>query len=224
MRVRVGHVRGWMIMLLCGAVGLGLAQWPLTTRQGINGTVFTTAIPLWVKGAEFLIRDHHQRRLAREISAGATTPQEKVMTIFHWTHRHIRPQPRSWPVIDDHVYAVIVRGYGTADQSADVLTTLCAYAGIPATLMKLEDAAGQRLYLGVVRLNGRWCPLDPYHGVYFQDSAGALLSIEELANAPSRLVVGRRGALEPAIDYAKFIRAGMPFQPPRVIRPYAHMP
>ena len=144
--------------------------------------------------------------------------------VFHWTHHYIQAQPREWPVIDDHVYAVIVRGYGTVDQSADVLTTLCAYAGIPATMMKFEDPDGHHLYLGLAQLNGRWCPLDPYHVVYFQRTEGALLSLEELVNAPTLLVVGRRGPLTPVIDYEKFIRAGIVLQPPHILRPYAHMP
>jgi len=204
-------------------IGLILAQWPVTARQGINGQVFVRRIPLWVKVAEFLVRDHHYRNLARTITASAEGPQEKVLAIFEWTRTHLRHQPPDLPIVDDHVYSIIVRGYGTSDQFADVFTTLCAYAGIPATMDRVSEPSGDRLYLAMVRLNDRWYPLDPYHGVYFQHEDGRLVSLEELIKDPRLLAITQRGVPAAEVEYGKFIRSGLG-ESFHALRPASQMP
>lgn len=196
-------------MLLGLAIGLALVHWPVTTRQGINGQVFVRRIPLWVKVAEFLVRDHHYRNLARTITASAEGPQEKVLAIFEWTRTHLRHQPPELPMVDDHVYSIIVRGYGTSDQFADVFTTLCTSAGIPGTIDRVSEPSGDHLYLAMVQLNGSWYPLDPYRGVYFQHEDGRLVSLEELIKDPSLLVTTRCGVPVPEVEYEQFIHLGL---------------
>ena len=65
------------------------------------------------------------------------------MEIFIWTCENIRKQPDGLPVIDDHVWHIIIRGYGEPDQSSDVFTTLCNYAGIRA-FYALASYAGSK--------------------------------------------------------------------------------
>ena len=112
--------------------GLGFAALPATTRQGLNFEVSARRTPLYIKAMEFLVRDHEYRRLADEITAGATTDEQRALALFGWTRTHIRPRPGGWPVVDDHILNIIIRGYGEDDQMADVFTTLTTYAGVPA--------------------------------------------------------------------------------------------
>ena len=207
---------------------LGLAAlsgWPVTTRQGVNGVVTVQRIPLWVKAAEFLVRDYRYRQLVGQILKGRAqaSDQERVMAIFHWTTDRLRHWPRGWPLIDDHVYSIIVRGYGTADQFADVFTTLCAYAGVPATLVKLMSADRASWYMGGVRLEGHWCVFDPYWGVYFEHSDGRPVTWQALIDDPTLLVSTRRGPSASPMDYAALLRGSLAINP-NALRPYAQMP
>lgn len=210
-----------LVLALGGA--WGVAWWPTSISQGINGAISEIRLPLWVKATEFVVRDYHYRRLARQITRRLASPQEKALAIVEWTRAHLRPQPRELPTVDDHVYSIIVRGYGTSDQFADVVSTLCAYAGIPAMMNKLSAPGGDRLYVTLVQVDGRWCPLDPYHGVLFQHEDGRLASLEELTRDPGVLASTRRGPADPWIDYGKFIRPGLEVST-RSPRPYNHMP
>ena len=56
----------------------------------------------------------------------------RVLAVFDWTARRIQPTPEGWPVVDDHILNIIIRGYGMTDQRADVFATLTTYAGVPA--------------------------------------------------------------------------------------------
>ena len=217
--------RRWMV-LAAWTIGLtGLASWPVTTRQGINGVVSAQRIPLWVKASEFLARDYHYRQLVRRLLQGQerASDQRKVMVLFRWTASQLRHQPKGWLVVDDHVYSIIVRGYGTADQFADVFTTLCTYAGVPATLVKLMSADRAIRYMGSVRLAGEWCLFDPYWGVYFEHPDGRPVSWRELAGHPALLDSTRHGPSEAPVDEAAFIQGGVSLDS-QAIRPYAQMP
>lgn len=222
-RRRLTHRFRAMVSLGIVAALLSLAWWPVTTQQGIDGRVHAISIPLWVKVTEFLTRDYRYRRLVQQVTAGHRSDEGKVLALFDWTRQQLRPQPPGWPVIDDHVYSIIVRGYGTPDQFADVFATLCTYAGLPATVMRFDNVQGNRLYLAVVNMHNRWYPFDPYAGVYFQHADGSLASLQELAQQPWQLVTTRRGAPHVAVAYEQFIHSGVVVEP-SVVRPYAHMP
>ena len=210
-------------LLVLVAVAIGVAWWPVTTRQGINGVVSVHRMPLWVKATEFLTRDQHYRRLAKAVTADAgDDAQAKVLTLFEWTRETLRPQPEGWPLIDDHVYSIIVRGYGSPDQFSDVLSTLCTYAGVPATMQKVLDAAGRTRYLTLVRVDGRWCPLDPFFGVYFLRPDGRFASADDLRASPDVLAAARRGPPGP-VDYATLFREELSANLSQ-LRPTAHMP
>ena len=85
------------------------------------------------------------------------------------------------PVVDDHVWHIIVRGYGAADQFSDVFTTLCNYAGLDAFFISVYSRdSSKRIPLSFVKINKKWRLFDPYRGVYFRDKDGALADLRSL--------------------------------------------
>ncbi len=179
---------------LAGTVLLGLLVWPATTRQGINFEVTEKRIPLVIKGMDFLVRNYEYRRLAAEVTRGLGTEEFRVEALFRWTREHIRPVPSGWPVVDDHISHILIRGYGTEDQMADVFTTLAAYAGIPAFWRAFgdpEDSPRVRGVLSFVRIGGRWTVWNVATGAVSRDTGNRLIPVEELAKDPgwSRLAL-----------------------------------
>jgi len=116
---------------------------PVTTRQGINGVVFTRKIPLYVKISGFLYRDYQYKRLSENITSGIKGDIDKINALYDWTIDNIRKPPVGFPIIDDHIWDIIVRRYGLSDQMADVFTTLASYAGY--------EAFWQKLYAGKIK-------------------------------------------------------------------------
>lgn len=103
------------------------------------------------------------------------------MKLMEWTHQNIRRIPAGFPVIDDHVWNIIIRGYGAYDQSADVFSTLCNYAGVEAFYILIPSTGeGGKLPLSFVKLNGRWAAFDSYYGVYFKDKNGQFADVAAL--------------------------------------------
>lgn len=154
----------------------------VSTRQGKNYRVQTIKIPLYLKLLDFFDRHFNYRQLAKNITINTNSDKEKVMKIFYWVHQNIIKAPDGMPVVDDHVWSIIIRGYGANDQFCDVFTTLCDYAGINAffSWVKTQDRDSFRP-LSFVKINGRWNVFDPYSGVYFKNLKGDLASIEEMA-------------------------------------------
>ncbi len=130
---------------------------------------------------EFISRDYHYRELARQISSSEQSKLAKGIKILNWTHENIREVPEGFPVIDDHILNIIIRGYGTMDQSADVFTTLCSYSGIPAFWSWITPKeGGPRYVLSFVKVDGKWLVFDSYLGQYFLNKDGSIASIEDL--------------------------------------------
>lgn len=164
-------------VLLCVAV-LNL---PVSTKQGINYRVSTIKIPLYIKIIEFLDRNYHYKELTKRICNGYSNDQDKVLALFEWTHQNIkRDIPEGWPIIDDHVWHIIVRGYGARDQFSDVFTTLCNYTDIDAFYSWVYTKEGSRIPLSFVKLDKRWCLFDPYNGIYFKNKDGGFASLDDI--------------------------------------------
>lgn len=160
---------------------LGILNIKVTTRQGIDYDVRTISIPLYLKVIDFVDRHYNYGQLVRRIIGGTQEEEKKVMRIFSWTYSNIKKQPGELPVIDDHVWHIIVRGYGVADQFQDVFTTLCNFAGVEAFFMPVQERGGtKKVPLSFVKVNGKWRVFDVYRGSYFKNRAGALADIEEL--------------------------------------------
>lgn len=153
----------------------------VTTRQGVNYKIRTIRIPLYLKILDFLDRHYNYAQLVRSITDGSKSGEERVMRIFRWTYENIKMAPEGMPVIDDHVWYIIVRGYGKAEQSSDVFTTLCNYSGLDAFYYWVSGHAHtDKIVLSFVKMNTGWIILDIYHGVYFKNKKGGLADIVQI--------------------------------------------
>jgi hypothetical protein len=124
------------------------------------------------------------------------------MRIFSWTHNNIRKAPKELPVVDDHVWHIIVRGYGVKDQSQDVFTTLCNIAGVGAFFSGIyaEDSSGV-IILSFVKIQEKWYVFDAYRGVYFKDKHGRLADIGSKNEWLAATLDG-----QPDIDYTPYLK------------------
>ena len=158
-----------------------------TTKQCINYQCREYKIPLYLKLLDFYDRHYNYKRLVKNIIQGASTDEERVMRIFEWTYKNIRRNPEGFPIIDDHVWHIIVRGYGVDDQFSDVFTTLCNYSGIDAIFgfIFTKDKTSN-MPLSFIRLNKRINIFDPYNGVYFVNKNGTFADINEIKSGEGR--------------------------------------
>ena len=187
-------------LLLCVTV-LNL---PVTTRQGINYSVHTIKIPLYIKILEFIDRNYSYRVLVKDIIRDCKDEQEKVMKIFRWTYKNIRKAPVDFPIVDDHVWHIIVRGYGVNDQFSDVFATLCNYAGVDAFYTwAYSDDKKSALPLAFVEINDKWFVFYPYRGAYFENCRGELADIEDI-KANDWVVVEDKGE-KANLNYADYL-------------------
>lgn len=178
----------------------------VTTREGINYQWQTIEIPLYLKVLDFFDRHYNYKWLVKKITDNSKQEEEKVLKIFEWTHKNIKKVPEGYPVIDDHVWHIIVRGYGADDQSSDVFTTLCNYAGVDAffSWVYVKDRSS-RIPLSFVKVNERWNVFDPYNGVYFKNREKGLASIEDISKG-DWLVEGVDNIKKPDIDYTMYLK------------------
>lgn len=204
---------------------------PMTYRVGINGELTVRHIPLYAKLGGFLYRDHEYRRIATEITGKIKQKEEKVLAVYNWTIMHIRTdQPEYWPVIDDHILDIIIRGYGESDQLADVFTTLCAYSGMPAywRLYRVKDASKRKIasvVLSFVKLdrdNG-WLVFDLYNQKYFRTDDGRIADIKDIKKDPG--LVGKNvGDFKiKGVPYPDFFRSIEPVNDAVYLRPDKQM-
>jgi hypothetical protein len=145
----------------------------------VNYEVTPHSLPLYAKALDFLDRDVNYRRLAADVTSGATTDEARLRAVFDWTRAQVRDTPSGFPVIDDHIWHIIVRGYGENDQKADVFTTLLTYAGVRAYWILIGPRP--ELVLSLVRVDGSWHPVDVAGGVVFRTAQGGLATVEDLA-------------------------------------------
>ncbi len=172
------------VVLALIAAGIWVAgRIPATTRVGINYIVIQKDISLREKAVHFLSRHLAMRRLARDITGNKRTAVEKALAIQSWVVDNIMTPKRAGelPIIDDHPYSIVIRGYGTREQRSDLLTILCGYAGIPAELYRLtHPRTGRSIYLALLRLKDKSYLFDPGYDNVFYAKAGRLASLDEL--------------------------------------------
>lgn len=214
-------------VLLFFAGSCAILTLPLTTRQGVNYRVTAYRIPAYVKTIDFLQRHYQYRLLVSRICEGRKSDVDCVMAIFDWTHTNILPTPAGWPIVDDHPLNIVIRGYGKADQMADVFATLSVYAGVPAFFEFVEDPSRRAvLPLAFAHLEGRWIPFDVEHHVVFRDRQGRLASVEDLVTDPA-WVDRAGGDVRPSgLPYSTFISAKnlRPFVVPHPLRSELQQP
>lgn len=206
MRDRLRAARGWLV-LAAAMIVLAVLSLPTTTSIGVNYVETTQKLPLYQKALAFVDRDIQTRRVAASVVAGLPqSDEERAMGILAWSHENIRPRPAGFPAMDDHIYYTIVRGYGDADQAADVFATIADYAGIPATLVPVYGAQGNLLYaFAYAFVAGDWRVYDVRAGTVIRDRAGKLASVSQLRTDPD---IGR-GVPRPAeavADYTELFK------------------
>lgn len=200
-----------------------IALWPVTSLSGVNYEVGEHRLPLWQKAREFLDRDRQTADLASRVVATAAGDEERSLVVLRWTNAHIRHHPPDAPVIDDHVWSIVERGYGSSDQQADVFTTLLTYAGTPAYWI-LIGPDRPALPLSFALIDGSWRVFDVERGIAFRNAERDLATPEELATNPALI---RAAATERVTDiesYMAWFRGFTPPTPPEVLRARMQMP
>jgi hypothetical protein len=161
-----------------------LLNMEVTYRQGVDYKVGLVRIPLYLKITDFFDRSFNYQALVNRIVNRGDSESMRAVKILTWVDANIKPVPGGFPVIDDHVWNIIVRGYGTADQQSDVFATLCNYAGIEAFFSNLPAQGNpERLItLSFLKIDNEWRVFDPACGAYFRNRNGQLAFISELKN------------------------------------------
>jgi hypothetical protein len=206
---------------LVAVVGGGAALLSSTTTlQGVNFEQRVRPIPVYVKAMEFVSRHHEYATIASEIVRPGMSEAERVLAVFEWTRRNIRPTPDGWTVYDDHILNIIIRGHGVNDQVNDVFATLSTYAGVPAFWRKLRAAGSEPNIFTFARVDGRWVPFDPWSGIVFRNGRGGLAGVEELIADPMLVRAATADAAATGVNYAALISRDTlsPFVPPRRLR------
>lgn len=209
-------VRWRSVPVVIAVVALvGVANLDVTTQQGVNFEVSTHRLPLYAKALQFVDRSAQYAQIAEEVTAGAASDAERAVRVFAWTKRQIRPTEAGWPIVDDHILHIIIRGHGITDQQADVFATLCTYAGVPAFWAKVRPAAGAPgVILSFARVDGRWRVFDVFNDVVFRTAAGQLATLEDVAGQPDLVPEPARSRDVAGLRYADLVtRVSMPAVP-----------
>ncbi len=214
------------IATLTVAFGIaGILAMPTTTRQGVDFTVSVRQLPLYLKALSFVDRHCQYRHLARQVTVGLSSDRERVLRLFEWTRQQVRPTPPGFPIVDDHILHIIIRGYGEPDQMADVFTTLATYAGIPAFWEAVQrDEGPGRLVFSFAKVDGRWAVFDVAHGVVFTDPHGRFLDVQDLLTHPE-FVEASVGTRAPhGIPYQQYLQQLRPLEVAPILRAQKQMP
>jgi hypothetical protein len=167
-----------IVFIISGVIFFNLET---ITRVGVDYKVQTIKIPLYLKILNFYDRHFNYQWMTGRIIEGLDNDEDKVVRLLNWTFNHIKQQPESLPVMDEHVWSVIVRGYGVDDNFNDVFTTLCNYADVDAYFIYIKNKKSvPNRSISLVRIKGKWTVFDPYNGVYFRNSSGSIASIQDM--------------------------------------------
>jgi hypothetical protein len=212
--------------ILACAVGLvGIANVEVTTKQGLNYEVSTHRLPLYLKMLQFMDRSAQYQQIAEEVTRGSTSDAERVLKVFDWTRRHIKWTPDGWPIVDDHVLNIIIRGHGVNDQQADVFTTLTTYAGVPAFWSRVPlDHELPGVLLAFARVDDRWRVFDVALGVVFRTPAGGLAALDDIAVNPAIIPESVRMRPVEQVTYSQILRTASMPPVPRTLRAELQMP
>jgi hypothetical protein len=126
-------------------------------------------------------------------------------------------------VIDDHIWHIMIRGYGEPDQQADVFTTLLGYAGVRAFWMLVGEPPDE-LPISYVWIRGRWRVYDVAGRIVFRNRQGDLATPDDLAADPQLIDAAASAAGLDASRYLAHFKGYMPAQAPEVFRADLQMP
>ena len=204
---------------------LVVANWPVTTKQGVNREVTTHRLPLYAKAFEFLDRHAQYVQLAREVVGASSTDEQRLLAAYEFTRRRIRNPPDDWPIVDDHILNIVIRGYGQNDQIADVCALLATYSGVPAFWSKITPGGTHDgVILTFARVDDRWVVLDVDNGFLFRHRDGRLATPAEVAADPTTRPEGTTSMVIGSTPYSRILdQLRMP-PIPRPLRAELQMP
>lgn len=173
------------MILIVGAV-VFILDIKVTTRQGINYEVHTLKIPLYLKILNFYDRHYNYKWLVHQITEGKISEEDRAVAIFKWTVENIAHRSAELRAVDDHVWHIIVRGYATIDQSADVFTTLCTYDGFRAVMYKAYSPDKKsHVIISLVGAKDRYLVFDTFFDRYFFNERGEIASLTNIIENPN---------------------------------------
>ena len=221
--------RRWLLIgtaLLASGLGLvGIASVEVTTKQGLNYEVSTHRLPLYLKMLQFVDRSEQYEQIAEEVTGGSSSDAERVLKVFDWTRRHIKWTPDGWPIVDDHVLNIIIRGHGVNDQQADVFATLTTYAGVPAFWSRVPlDRDRPGVLLAFAHVDDRWRVFDVAQGIVFRTPAGDLATLDDIAANPDIIPESVRTRPVEQVTYGDVLRTASMPPVPRILRAELQMP
>lgn len=210
---------------MIAAVALAFPFVPTETRQGVDQIVTRREIPAYEKALDFVQRDLKYRALAGRITRDRRTQMERVMAAYEWTRQNIRNTPPGFPVVDNHIWHIIVRGYGIHDQKADVFATLATYAGV-RTFWTWLRAAGTCSYLPIsfAHVDGRWIVIDVVNGLTFENARKMPASVDEIVGDRSIVAHAAADWQYGGVPYADYFENFCPAAVPRTLRAEKQMP
>lgn len=201
-------IRWGVVALGALAALMAVAHWPVTTRVGIDYQVSTKRVPLYQKVIDFASRDLQTRRLVREVIAGSSSQEEKLLRIFAWVTEHVRPVPEGFPVVDDHPFHIILRGYGAEDQRVEAFALLAGYAGLPTQVARARPTGIRRgLMLAVVQCDTRVVIVDVVNRVVFRTAGGGLAELSQVLEAPEAMARASRVRTIEGVAYWRYLQA-----------------
>jgi hypothetical protein len=197
------------IIILLFLCSIALLNKKVTMLQGVDYKVSKITLPLYLKVLNFYYRHYNYKWLAKRITGHLDTKEDKILRLFHWTHETIKPQPESLPVMDSHVWAVYIRGYGDSANFHDLFSTLCNYIGVDAFFTRFYARDTSSINLSIVRIKRGWVVFDPYNGIYFRNNTGDMATIEEISEQNWHIVKLSQTDISKA-NYEQYIVENLP--------------
>jgi len=221
------NISVFILLIAIGVISSTILNMETSITQGVDGQYGKIRMPLYAKSIAFLSRHYEYTRIAKEITAGGGTEEEKALNILNWTYENIDKDMGNWmPIVDDHILNIIIRGYGTNDQFQDVFTTLCTYSGLPAFWKKIYDKERRTwIPLSFVKIGGRWRVFDAYYNIYFRTRQKEIASVEDIVEDRSIVQDAAIDGLEcNGVPYKEFYYNLEPVKAPAVLRAEKQMP
>lgn len=176
--------RRWQWTIASIFIAIGIWNYPLTYRMGINGRLFEKRIPFYAKACGFLYRDWVYKDIVRDIVGKERDDTKKVLAILRWTNENISPRiPPGLKIVDDHPLNIIIRQYGAKDQVQDIFTILCSYGGMRG-VRRICYSSDKKLsmWFCFIRVSGRWAIFDVVKSKYFLNKRGEIGGVEDYIN------------------------------------------
>jgi hypothetical protein len=175
-----------LLAVLAVAALILVARWPVTTSEGVDFHVSLKKLTLFEKAVAFVDRDLEMYRMTQEIAGKDGLPEERLLRMYRWITENIHAVPPGLPVVDNHVFYIFVRRYGTIDQRAEALAALASYDGMPASTIGLgKDPNRRPVQLTAVQLGKRIVLFDVNNRLVFRVASGELASLSDLQSNPA---------------------------------------